>query len=55
VGFVAGFLHLVLVERTGAFHMGLDLYNNGFAGGLTAGLVSAAMEWIRSNKQERIK
>lgn len=55
VGFVAGFLHLVLVERTGAFHMGLDLYNNGFAGGLTAGLVSAAMEWIRSNKQERMK
>lgn len=55
VGFAAGFLHLVLVERTGAFHMGLDLYNNGFAGGLTAGLVSAALEWIRSNKQERMR
>jgi len=55
VGFVAGFLHLVLVERTGSFHMGLDLYNNGFAGGLTAGLVSAGMEWIRSNKRERMK
>ncbi len=55
VGFVAGFLHLVLVERTGAFHMGLDLYNNGFAGGLTAGLVSAVLEWIRSNKQERMR
>ncbi len=55
VGFIAGFLHLVLVERTGAFHMGLDLYNNGFAGGLTAGLVSAVLEWIRSNKQERMR
>lgn len=55
VGFAAGFLHLVLVERTGAWHMGMDLYNNGFAGGLTAGLVAAAMEWIRSNKQERMK
>lgn len=55
VGFAAGFLHLVLVERTGAWHMGMDLYNNGFAGGLTAALVSAAMEWIRSNKQERTR
>ena len=53
VGFIAGFLHLVLVERTAAWHMGMDLYNNGFAGGLTAGLVSAVMEWIRANKQER--
>lgn len=55
IGFAAGFLHLVLVERTGAFHMGMDLYNNGFAGGLTAGLVSAGIEWFRSNRQERAK
>ena len=55
IGFVAGFLHLILVERTGSWHMGLDLYNNGFAGGLTAGLLSAGIEWYRSNKRDQAK
>lgn len=53
-GFAAGFLHLVLVERTGQWHMGMALYNNGFAGGLTACLVSSAVEWIHSIKEDRI-
>lgn len=53
-GFAAGFLHLALVERTGQWHMGMDLYNNGFAGGLTACLVTSAVEWTRSIKEERI-
>ncbi|HSV56705.1 MAG TPA: DUF1576 domain-containing protein [Magnetospirillaceae bacterium] len=54
-GFAAGFLHLTMVERTGPFQMGLNLYNNGFAGGLTAGLMAAFLEWIRSNRKERAK
>lgn len=48
IGFVAGFLHLALVERTGAWHLGINLYNNGFAGGLTAALMVAVIEWYRS-------
>ena len=47
-GMVAGALHLITVERSGAWHAGIDLYNNGFAGGLTATLVVAVIEWYKS-------
>jgi len=50
-GFVAGFLHLAVVDRSAAWHGGLNLYNNGFAGGLTAALIVAMIEWYRSNKK----
>lgn len=33
-GLLAGFLHICLVMRTGAPVNGLNLYNNGFSGGL---------------------
>lgn len=52
VGMAAGFVHLVMVERTAAWHGGLDLYNNGFAGGLTAAFFVAMIEWRRSNKPD---
>jgi len=55
VGFAAGFTHLIMVERTAAWHGGLDLYNNGFAGGLTATMFVAVIEWIDSNKRTKIK
>ncbi|MFW6364122.1 MAG: DUF1576 domain-containing protein [Spirochaeta sp.] len=48
IGFAAGFVHLSLVERTAAWHGGLDLYNNGFAGGLTATLFVAVIQWVRA-------
>jgi len=51
IGFAAGFVHLVMVERTAAWHGGLDLYNNGFAGGLTATLFVAIIEWVQANKK----
>jgi len=35
-GMVAGFLHLSLASHVGFFHGGMNLYNNGFAGGLAA-------------------
>lgn len=53
VGFAAGFTHLLMVERTAAWHGGLDLYNNGFAGGLTATLFVAVIQWIDSNKKSK--
>jgi hypothetical protein len=53
VGAAAGFVHLVMVERTGAWHLGVNLYNNGFAGGLTATFFVAVIEWYRSNTKGR--
>jgi hypothetical protein len=53
VGLTAGFLHLLMVERTAAWHGGLDLYNNGFAGGLVATFMVAIIEWIRSNRPDK--
>jgi hypothetical protein len=52
-GLAAGFVHLVMVERTGAWHLGVNLYNNGFAGGLTATFFVAVIEWYRSNRPGR--
>jgi hypothetical protein len=49
-GMVAGALHLLLVETTAQWHGGLDLYNNGFAGGLTATLVIIVMHWFQNNR-----
>lgn len=54
-GILAGFLHLVMVERTGAWHLGVNLYNNGFAGGLTATLLVAVIEWYRANQEAPAK
>jgi hypothetical protein len=53
VGVAAGFLHLAMVERTGAWHLGMNLYNNGFAGGLTATCLVAVIEWYRSSRPGR--
>jgi len=38
------------VETTAAWHGGLDLYNNGFAGGLTATLIIAVLQWYSTNR-----
>ncbi|MFP4385041.1 MAG: DUF1576 domain-containing protein [Spirochaetia bacterium] len=54
-GFIGGFLHLAMVERTGAWHLGINLYNNGFAGGLTATFIVSVIEWWRNNRGERPK
>jgi len=51
-GIIAGFIHLVMVERTGAWHGGIDLYNNGFAGGLTAALIISVIEWYRNSRPD---
>lgn len=48
-GIAAGAVHLVMVEATALWHGGLDLYNNGFAGGLTATLFVAILQWYRTN------
>ncbi|MGL4855202.1 MAG: DUF1576 domain-containing protein, partial [Lentisphaeria bacterium] len=49
-GLIAGFLHLSIALTASLWHSGLNLYNNGFAGGLTAALIVAIIQWYRTNK-----
>ncbi len=51
-GFIAGFIHLTLVSFTGPWHGGMNLYNNGFAGGLTAALIISVIQWYNTNKSD---
>lgn len=39
IGFIAGILHMILVTNVGIIHGGVNLYNNGFSGGLVAGIM----------------
>ena len=41
IGVVAGMIHLTLVSTIGVVHGGLNLYNNGFAGGFVASFIIA--------------
>jgi len=47
---LAGFLHLSMVMQTAEWHGGFNLYNNGFAGGLTATFIVSIIQWYKSNK-----
>ncbi len=39
IGMLAGVLHLAVVTNIGIIHGGINLYNNGFSGGLVAGFL----------------
>ncbi|MGB3368002.1 MAG: DUF1576 domain-containing protein [Acidaminobacteraceae bacterium] len=39
IGILAGMLHMALVTNIGVIHGGINLYNNGFSGGLVAGFL----------------
>lgn len=54
IGIIAGFIHLALVSQTGSWHGGMSLYNNGFAGGLTATFLVAIIQWYTTNKNNNI-
>ncbi|MFP4547829.1 MAG: DUF1576 domain-containing protein [Fidelibacterota bacterium] len=49
MGLLAGFIHMIMVSQTGSWHGAINLYNNGFAGGLTAALLVAIIQWFKSN------
>ena len=55
LGVSAGLVHLMLVMRTSAWHAGLNLYNNGFAGGLTATLFVSVINWWSSWRDEHVE
>lgn len=50
VGILAGFIHLAVVSNIGMLHGGLNLYNNGFAGGLVAMVFVAVIKDIKRGK-----
>ena len=47
IGILAGILHYILVTNVGAIHGGMNLYNNGFAGGLVAGFLVPILDAFR--------
>ncbi|NLL81117.1 MAG: DUF1576 domain-containing protein, partial [Tissierellia bacterium] len=47
LGILAGFIHLSIVSYVGVLHGGLNLYNNGFAAGLTATIFMAVMQGFK--------
>jgi hypothetical protein len=50
IGILAGFLHVCMVMNTGYLHGGLNLYNNGLAGGLVAIVLLPVIEAFRKDK-----
>lgn len=54
-GILAGFLHMAVVMNVGYLHGGMNLYNNGLAGGLVAGILIPILYSVRENKQNKVK
>jgi len=52
-GLVAGFLHLSLSIHVAIFHGGMNLYNNGFAGGLAAMILVPIMKFVAEERAKR--
>ena len=49
IGIVAGIFHMILVTNVGVIHGGINLYNNGFAGGLVAGILVPIVEAFKKD------
>lgn len=52
-GIVTGAIHVSVAQTVGVLHAGLNLYNNGFAAGIVATLVSAVILAIVTRGSER--
>ncbi|KAB3528892.1 DUF1576 domain-containing protein [Alkaliphilus serpentinus] len=46
-GIIAGFLHMAMVMNVGIVHGGINLYNNGFSGGLVAATLVPILDSLR--------
>ena len=53
-GIVAGFLHSAIVMNTGYLHGGMNLYNNGFAGGIVAAVLVPIFENLRKDNDYEV-
>ncbi|ELC8443974.1 DUF1576 domain-containing protein [Clostridium perfringens] len=55
-GIIAGFLHIFMVFNIGELHGGLNLYNNGLAGGFVAAIIVPVIESLQiTNTKNNIK
>lgn len=55
-GIIAGFLHIFIVFNIGELHGGLNLYNNGLAGGFVAAIIVPVIESLQiTNTKNTIK
>lgn len=50
-GIIAGMLHFTLATNIGIIHGGLNLYNNGFAGGLVAGFLVPVLDSFKRGEK----
>lgn len=50
VGILSGMLHFILATNVGVIHGGVNLYNNGFAGGLVAGFLLPMIDAFRKRR-----
>ncbi|PRY83890.1 DUF1576 domain-containing protein [Alkalibacterium olivapovliticus] len=53
IGILAGALHLSVVSNTGYLHGGINLYNNGFAGGFVAAIMIPLLEAVQYQQEKR--
>ena len=49
-GILAGFLHMTMVMNVGYLHGGMNLYNNGFSGGIIAGILVPIIDSLRKDE-----
>lgn len=52
-GILAGFLHFFIVNNIGVIHGGMNLYNNGFSGGIVAGILVPLISKFESKEREK--
>lgn len=50
-GIIAGFFHMAVVMNVGILHGGMNLYNNGFAGGFVAAVLVPIFDALKRNQQ----
>lgn len=53
-GIVAGFMHVFVVSHVGVLHSGLNLYNNGFSGGIVSGLMLAVLQTFFKKTEDNV-
>ncbi len=51
-GVIAGFFHLSIVMNVGILHGGVNLYNNGFAGGFVASFLVPVLDALRRTRSK---
>jgi len=53
IGILAGAFHLAVVSNIGYLHGGINLYNNGFAGGFVAAIMIPLLEAVQYQKDKK--